>query len=79
MVGLSSQGHNNNCLYHLYHPTKIVEVVVVVVTTLIGGAMIFIIVQIQFMWQSSMHMLWLPLFVEDIQKVNFLRVYNLAW
>ena len=59
MVGLSSQGHNNNYLYHLYHPTKIVEVVVVVVTTLIGGAMIFIIMQIQFMWQSSTHMLWL--------------------
>ena len=33
MEGLSSQGHNNNYLYHLYHPTKIVEVVVVVVVT----------------------------------------------
>ena len=40
MEGLSSQGHSNNYLYDLYHPTKIVEVVVVVVTTLIGGAMI---------------------------------------
>ena len=41
MTGLSSQGHNNNYLYHLYHPTKIVYVVDVVMTTLIGGAMIF--------------------------------------
>ena len=40
MEGVSSQGHSNNYLYDLYHPTKIVEVVVVVVTTSIGGAMI---------------------------------------
>ena len=32
-VGLSSQALNNKYLYHLYHPTKVVEMVVEVVTT----------------------------------------------
>ena len=62
MVGLSSIAHNNKYLFLLYHPTQIVDVVVVVVTTLIGGELIFIIMQMLFRWPSSTHMLWLASF-----------------